>query len=224
MNGPPLPERVVLVGFMAAGKSTVGPLLARELGYRFVDMDAEVERRAGTSVRRLFVTEGEAAFRQLEAEVTRALDEARRVVVAAGGGWMARPELRDRWPDAVRLWLRAEPETILARLGDTTASRPLLGEDPTDAVRRLSAEREAAYARAELAVRTDGLTPAQVAGRALEALLRRGHDGRSGVDVSGGPGPDAEAEPFPSESLTSQDVGPGGREETGTVRGESERP
>lgn len=224
MNRPALPERVVLVGFMAAGKSTVGPLLARELGYRFVDMDAEVERRAGASVRRLFETEGEAAFRELEAEVTRALDQARHVVVAAGGGWMARPELRDRWPDAVRLWLRAEPDTILARLGDATASRPLLGEEPADAVRRLSAEREAAYARAELAVRTDGRSPAQVARRALEALLRRSQGARSGGDHGDDARLGVEAEPFSSESLTSQDVGPGAGEETGTVRGESERP
>lgn len=195
----------MLVGFMASGKSTVGPLVARDLGYRFLDIDAEVERRAGASVRRLFETRGEAAFRELEAEVTRALDDARGVVVAAGGGWMVRPELRDRWPDAVRVWLRADPETILARLGDATASRPLLGDDPEAAVRRLLAEREVAYAEAEVTVRTDGLTPVQVARRVAEALR-------------------SEAEPFPSESLTSQDVGPEAHGDTGTVRGESQRP
>lgn len=191
------PGRVVLVGFMGAGKSTVGPLLAARLGYRFVDLDAEVERVAGATIPALFRERGEAAFRRLEARATAALDEARRVVVAAGGGWMARPALRDRWPDAVRVWLRASPATILARVrdadpGDGLAGRPLLDPaDPARSVRRLLEAREADYRRAELAVETDGRSPEAVARAVARALLERA----------------ARSEPFRTVPLTSQGAG-----------------
>lgn len=189
------PGRVVLVGFMGAGKSTVGPLLAALLGYRFVDLDAEVERAAGATVPALFRERGEAAFRRLEARATAALDEARRVVVAAGGGWMARPALRDRWPDAVRVWLRASPATILARVrdaGDGLAGRPLLNPaDPARSVRRLLEAREADYRRAELAVETDGRSPEAVARAVARALRERA----------------VRSEPFGTVPLTSQGAG-----------------
>lgn len=192
-----LPRRVVLVGFMAAGKTSAGRALARRTGYRFVDLDAEVERRAGRAVPEIFREEGEAGFRRLEAEVTRALDpepgagsaerpdEGARgpaaardaaaggegLVVATGGGWMARPELRDRWPDAVRVWLEVSPEEALRRLRGDLASRPMVDPDePLASLRETLERRRDDYARAEHAVRTGGRTPEEVAGRILEAL------------------------------------------------------
>lgn len=168
-----LPSRIVLVGFMASGKSTVGPILAKRLGYRFVDLDVEVERLAGRSIPEIFRARGEAGFRRLEARVTAGLDGVERVVVAAGGGWMTRSELRDRWPDAVRVWLRVTAETVVARAGDDLASRPLLDrEDPVRAARALLAAREERYALAELRVDTDGRDPEAVA-REIERLLVR---------------------------------------------------
>lgn len=193
------PDRIVLVGFMAAGKTTVGRLLARRLGYRFVDLDREVERRAGRPIPEIFREEGEARFRDLEAAVTRELDpeptgpvdgsdddgaggradrDAGRtgeasggVVVAAGGGWMARPELRDRWPEAVRVWLRVEPRTVVERVGEEVEARPMLDpSDPLASARRLLEAREADYARAEAAVDTDDASPAEVAERVRRAI------------------------------------------------------
>lgn len=175
-----LPDRIVLVGFMAAGKSTVGRLLARRLGYRFVDLDREVELRAGHPIPEIFRREGETRFRELEAEATTALDppaegesaasDAGGVVVAAGGGWMARPELRDRWPSALKVWLRVEPATVVRRVRDV-ASRPMLDpRDPLGSARRLLAERREAYARADVAVGTDDLAPEEVAERVLREL------------------------------------------------------
>lgn len=185
-----LPRRVVLVGFMAAGKTSTGRALASRTGYRFVDLDEEVERRAGRTVPEIFRDEGEAGFRRLEAEVTRELDPGggaagaagpgpqaddsgggAGLVVATGGGWMARPELRDRWPDAVRVWLRVTPEEALRRLEDDLASRPMVDPDePLASLRRTLERRREDYARAEHAVRTVGRTPDEVAGRILEAL------------------------------------------------------
>lgn len=156
---------------MAAGKTTVGKLLARRLGYRFVDLDRLIEERAGRSIPEIFELAGEERFRRLEAEVTRELDAAGQIVVAAGGGWMARKELRDRWPDAVRVWLRVGAETVVDRLGEDVSSRPMLDPDaPERTVDRLLERRRAAYARAELAVETDDLTPEQVAAE-IHALL-----------------------------------------------------
>ena len=88
------PARVVLVGFMGAGKTTVGRRLARRLGYAFRDMDGQIEARAGRKVARIFEESGEAAFRALELEEARAASALEGVVVAAGGGAFAQPGTR----------------------------------------------------------------------------------------------------------------------------------
>lgn len=166
-----LPPKIVMVGFMAAGKSTVGRRVAVETGYAFVDLDELVERLAGRPVPEIFRAGGEEAFRELEARATGRLDERREVVVAAGGGWMARPDLRSRWREAVRVWLKVGPEAAVARLGDRLESRPMLGEeDPVAAARELLERRRADYERAEVAVETEGRSPEEVAREALRRL------------------------------------------------------
>lgn len=168
-----LPARIVLVGFMAAGKTTVGRRLADRIGYRFVDLDAEVERQEGRSIPGIFREEGEEAFRRLEAEATRRLDDGAEAVVATGGGWMARPELRDRWDDAVRVWLKVSPEEVLRRVGGDVGSRPMLDPStPGRSVRRILDARRGQYALAEVHVDTDGRTPEGVAEQILEELRR----------------------------------------------------
>lgn len=187
-------ERIVLVGFMAAGKSTVGVLLAARLGRPFMDLDAEVERRAGRPVEEIFRQEGEDEFRRLEAEATRDLDDRSPVVVAAGGGWMARPELRDRWPEAVRVWLRVSPEEALRRIGDDVESRPMLDpSSPARSIRAIMERRRRDYARAELHVDTDDRSPGEVADAILDRL--RGAPGDDGPgDDSPGDGEHADDE------------------------------
>lgn len=156
---------------MAAGKTTVGRRLAERIGFRFVDLDREVERRAGRPIPQIFDEQGEPAFRALEAAVTRDLDPADGVVVAAGGGWMARPELRSRWPDAVRVWLRVSPGDAVSRLGDQVGSRPMLDpRDPEASAREILEDRRVEYQRAELSVDTGGVTPEEVVTRILDAL------------------------------------------------------
>jgi shikimate kinase len=153
VSHPKKPEKVVLVGIMGAGKSTVGRLLADRLGYGFVDLDDEVEALAGRSIPEIFDAGGETLFRELEAEATERQDEATGTVLAAGGGWMARPEIRDRWPGSVRVWLRVMPEEAWNRLSSDAAARPLLGRDrPRESLELLLAEREAAYELAEISV------------------------------------------------------------------------
>lgn len=162
-----------MVGFMGAGKSTVGRRVAESLGYRFVDLDDEIERLAGRPVPEIFGSGGETRFRELEARATRQLEARARTVVAVGGGWMARPELRDAWPGAVRVWLRVDAAEAVGRLGDRLPSRPLLADrdDPVAAARRLLEDRRPHYERAEIHVATDGREVETVAEEVVRRLV-----------------------------------------------------
>lgn len=168
------PRRIWLVGLSGAGKSTVGPILARRLGYGFIDLDDEIEELAGETIPRVFRHRGEAEFRRLEARAATRAATAAKVVVATGGGWMARRELDRTSGGRVRIWLRVRPESAIHRLvGGGTSARPLLaGPNPEAALAALLAEREAAYAEAELVLETEGREPEEVAEAAVRALRR----------------------------------------------------
>jgi shikimate kinase len=139
---------VVLVGLMGVGKSTVGPLLADALGRTFVDLDVEVERRAGCSVRQLVLDHGESEFRRLEAEaLADVLGESVPVVLATGGGAVLNPASRQLLRDVpVVIWLRASVDTLVDRVGaHGAAARPLLDDGPAQVLARLAGERDGLY-------------------------------------------------------------------------------
>jgi shikimate kinase len=160
--------RVVLVGFMGAGKSTVGPLVARRLGYTFEDMDGRIASRIGRDVATIFREDGEEAFRALEREEARALSGLSRLVIAAGGGAFTRPETRALLQHgATTVWLRCDLDTMLARL-PADGARPLAGN--RDIMRALLADREPLYRMADVAVEAAG-PPEDVANRVV-ALVR----------------------------------------------------
>jgi shikimate kinase len=175
---PSPPRRVVLVGFMGSGKSTVGPLLADLLGWDFLDMDVAIEKRTGRSVPALFAEEGEAAFRRIEREAAEEAQGLDRHVVAAGGGAFVHPATRTALQkDAVVVWLKVDLETALRRIPED-GSRPLAGN--RDIMRELLALREPAYALADLTVEASVGAPATVARRVQEGLRDRGlRGGRS---------------------------------------------
>lgn len=163
---------VWLVGMMGAGKSTIGPRLARRLGRRFIDTDEEVERAAGSRVAEIFEREGEPAFRSREREAIEACC-GKAAVVALGGGAVEPPGVRDRIAGAgTVIYLRARPETLLARVGDARG-RPLLeGLSPAGQAGRLAElleRRRAAYESASIVIDTDDLPPDSV----VEALAER---------------------------------------------------
>ena len=168
---------MVLLGFMAAGKTAVGAELARRLGWTHVDLDAWIEAREGRSVARIFATDGEARFRELEAEATREVAALRGVVLSPGGGWITRPgNLEALGAGTLSVWLRVSPEEAVRRAGAAPGERPLLaGPDPLDAARRLLESRAPLYARAALHVNTEG-TPPDRAAQVIESevLARRG--------------------------------------------------
>ncbi len=138
---------LVLLGFMGVGKSTVGRGVARRLGLRFVDMDREIERKAGARIPEIFATRGESAFRALESEVAAELGGRDGLVIAAGGGVILRQENLDALSarGAVVVGLTGDPEVMWERVRRST-HRPLLqGPDPRARFMALHAEREPLY-------------------------------------------------------------------------------
>jgi shikimate kinase len=169
------PERIVLVGFMASGKSTVGALLARELGWGFVDLDRVIETRHGASVAEIFARRGEEFFRAEEQRVAEEVGSLTRHVVAAGGGAFAFPATRAALQrGAIVVWLRCDLPTVLSRIPDT-GSRPLAGS--RERMAGLLADREPFYRLADLTVDSSPDGAAGVARRILEAVRGRWAEG-----------------------------------------------
>ena len=165
---PERPARVVLVGFMGAGKTTIGRRLARRLGYRFEDLDRRIEKREGRTIASLFAERGEAAFRALELEEARAVAALSGVVVATGGGAFAQEATRALLQQgAFTVWLQCSLASALHRVRPD-GSRPLAGN--REIMRTLLAEREPSYRMADVTVDTSRQTPRQVVDRIVELI------------------------------------------------------
>ena len=171
---------ILLVGMMGAGKTTTGKLVARRLGWNYKDSDADVEAATGLTVPDLFARDGEAAFRAAEANVLTAAcrDESPAVISVAGGAVLNADNRRLIAASGTVVWLRARPETLAARVGDGVG-RPLLGDDPAEAMVRLFEERAPYYAEvADAVIDVEGLTLEAVADRVMAAA---GIEARSGA-------------------------------------------
>jgi shikimate kinase len=161
-------RRIVLTGFMGSGKSTVGPLLAARLGWRFVDVDDVIEAEAGTKIAELFARHGEAAFRQRELEAIAKLVEAEELVLALGGGAIETELNRTLLlgsAGTLLVHLDVELETTLKRCAGTEETRPILADRANLATRY--EKRLPLYREAHLSIRVDGLTPEE----AVEAIV-----------------------------------------------------
>jgi len=163
--------RIVLVGFMGAGKTTVGRHLAGILGWDFIDLDDHVVARAGKPVAAIFREQGEAAFRAAEHEAAVALARRRLVVIAAGGGAFVAPETRAALSaDALTVWLRCALPALLARIA-SGENRPLAGSRAT--ITALLTEREPIYHLADLVVDTTSAAPPDAAREIASAVMRQ---------------------------------------------------
>jgi shikimate kinase len=159
---------IVLVGFMGAGKTTVGHLLAERLGLPFADSDLIIEQRAGRPVRQIFAEDGEPAFRALEHQLIADLLDGPDLVLAVGGGAAEHPRTRERLATAQVVYLQVGYDQAMARVGGD-AGRPLLARPDLAATyqRRLPLYAEIAT----LTVGTDGRRPEAVGEDILARLI-----------------------------------------------------
>ena len=183
-------SRILLIGMMGVGKTTVGSMVADRLGWTYLDSDAEIIRTTGMTVPEIFERRGEAAFRAEESRVLAAAATSEfPVVVAVAGGACREPDNRRRVRrGGLVVWLRAEVEVLARRVGRGDG-RPLLGDDPLAALRRLYPERRASYERlADAVIDVDHLTPAEVTDRVVARWnQRRAGQRRHAVRSAGAP-------------------------------------
>lgn len=164
------PTRIVLIGFMGAGKSTVGPRVAEALGWSFLDLDQELARRMGASIADVFRERGEGVFRLEERRLAEETASLERHVLAAGGGAFAQPATRDALRNgAFTVWLQCGLPAVLARV-PPDGSRPLATDRET--IAELFAQRESSYRQADCRVDAEQ-TPAKVARDVVEAYRAR---------------------------------------------------
>jgi shikimate kinase len=161
-------DKIYLVGFMAAGKTTVARALASRLGWRAEDIDELIEARERRTVADIFARNGEPYFRTLEREILRLLLPLRHAVVATGGGTFMDPDNRAAINmDGVSIWLDVPFDELLARL-PADGRRPMAA-DRTQ-MERLFAMRQAAYANARVRIDARGVHPEEVADRIIESV------------------------------------------------------
>jgi len=155
-------RNVVLIGFMGTGKSVVGALLARRLGWRLLDTDRHIEAKHHTTVARLFVRRGEAYFRELEARAVSEVASKPEVVIATGGGVVLRPENMTRLRRSGWIVALTAPKDVLLRRLMDGKSRPLLRGDPRTSIPKLLAQRERFYRDADLIVDVATASPERI--------------------------------------------------------------
>ncbi|CAN5620017.1 shikimate kinase [soil metagenome] len=175
-------QRVILLGYMCSGKSTVGEALARRLNWQFLDFDVEIERREGVSISNIIDSRGESYFRSLEAALTDEISREREIVVAPGGGWITQPQLLESIrPGTLSAWLRVSPEETVRRLKEDSIDRPFKDlEHPEEKISRMIEEREPLYRRADLMIAASMRSVEELAFE-LEFLVRY-RTGRPGVE------------------------------------------
>ena len=170
-------DNVILVGFMGAGKSSCGRLLARRLKRCFVETDDMIVARDGRSIPEIFRAEGEARFRELEGEALEALRLKSGDVIATGGGFACREGRMEALQElGTVVWLAGDLRQLAER-ARRIGQRPMLDGRSFDAIEALYREREPYYRKAHITVDTVALGPDQIVARII-AALRASHAAR----------------------------------------------
>jgi XRE family aerobic/anaerobic benzoate catabolism transcriptional regulator len=154
-------KRIALIGLRGAGKSTLGVLLAKQLGMPFVELDREVEREAGTGLSEIFLLYGQQGYRRYERRsLEKVLRERDRCVIATGGSIVSEPGTYDLLlSTCFTVWLRAQPEEHMARVVAQGDTRPMAGNaEAMDDLRRILDGRAVLYGQADATVDTAGRT------------------------------------------------------------------
>lgn len=165
-------KKLVLIGFMGTGKSTVSRLLAGKLGWKRVDGDEEIERLEEKTISDIFAADGEAGFRVIETRVLETILTSGEYAVVATGGGAVLSEVNRKLMlnNGFVVALKASPEQIIARV-KTDTERPLLQDDAAERVNLLLAQRKHAYDFAHLTVDTTNMSAEEVVETILEQWL-----------------------------------------------------
>lgn len=168
-----LTDRIFLMGFMAAGKSTIAPLVARKLGVGWTDTDELIVELGGMSIPNIFDALGEECFRELERRAVREAIKSQAVVVSLGGG---APLDEDNWQlisgEGQTFYLRVSPEVIFRRVEQDCTKRPLLAnlgvEGKRKKIKKILNRREPRYRQADYIVDCSNLSPKEIATKIAE--------------------------------------------------------
>lgn len=176
---PDISRSIVLVGLMGAGKSYVGKRLAQRLNMEFVDADEEIEEAAGCTIPDIFELYGEEAFRDGERRVILRLLDQPAHVLATGGGAFMNEAIRDAiHKKGVSIWLHADLDMLVNRVRKGRRQRPLLaGKDPKVVLELLMEARYPTYAKADITIESDALSPNETVERAIQALAEHQEKG-----------------------------------------------
>ncbi len=168
-------RNIILCGFMATGKSSVGRRLAEIVHYDFLDLDMAIEAEAGMSISEIFASRGEPEFRALESHMVERIAKKTGCVIAAGGGTIVDPQNLARLRQiGIVITLTADVQTILQRVGEGD-DRPMLWEgDREKRIRTLLQKREQAYSKADIVLDTSSLSIEEVAQQLVERLRNYG--------------------------------------------------
>jgi shikimate kinase len=163
---------IVLLGMMGCGKSAIGKMVARKLGLEFKDADTEIEAAAGRTVADIFAEYGEEEFRRLEERVIeRILSEGPVLLALGGGAFMAQPTRAVISRHGLSVWIKADLDLLMERVGRRPNKRPLLKQgDPREILSKLLQVREPVYAKAELHIQSQSGTKSEMRNVVLEAL------------------------------------------------------
>ncbi|MDD5131685.1 MAG: shikimate kinase [bacterium] len=161
---------IVLIGFMACGKTVVGKVLAAKLGLKYIDVDETIEKNSKHTIAEIFKQHGETVFRDMETKAIKCVALLDHYVIAVGGGAVLRPEnVHELRSNSKLVYLSASPEAILERIG-TAGTRPLLAKEPDKLkkIKEMLAHREPFYKESDFHVDTTSLKIDQVADKIIE--------------------------------------------------------
>jgi shikimate kinase len=176
----PQHTRIFLTGFMGSGKSTLGPLVATLLDYRFVDLDEVIEAEAGQTISEIFSERGEPAFRELETAALESIRQPGLVLALGGGAFLSPANRRTVRSMGISVWLDPDLDVLAGRLATGAESRPLLqgpggtlsGASLRDRLRTIRRSRISAYGEADIHFRAGGASTAEHDAEEILRLVR----------------------------------------------------